>query len=95
MKLPEVWNPYIHAKTYFIETDAGLMDVVYALEERTGLNFVAEVELEVLHGFVTKFPEGIIVALYKENKMPDADSPHTFQAVEITEDLENRIYGKV
>ena len=93
--MASVWNPYIHEKTYEIETEQNLMGFVYELEARTGLNFVAEKEHEVLHGFVTKFADRIIVALYKDNKEPDADSPHTFEAVTVTPELEDRIYGKV
>lgn len=90
---PVVYNPYIYKKIYFIESNEGLIEFVEKLEKRTGLKFMARQENEALHGFVTKFPEGIIVALYAVGKRPDEESPHFFKRVEVTKELERKIYG--
>ena len=76
-----------------VKSNDDLTIFIKKLEERTGLKFMARKQGDILHGFVTKVPKGLIVSIYGRNKSPDKNSPHTFQAVKVTKELEKKIYG--
>lgn len=91
----KVFSPYIYSKTYFLQTDIDILTAVSILEKNIGLKLMANNPDDILNGFITKFPGGIVVAIYKIDKPPNKESPYAFKAVKITKKLEDKIYGSV
>lgn len=70
----------------FLKTPcSSLEEFVERLEKETGLRFMARKKKgDTLHGFVTWFPDGVVVSFYGKDKKPDKVSPHYFKKAKIT-----------
>ena len=86
-----VTNPYIGWQVEG-EYSGTLVELIEELENKTDLSFMAHSEEgEELHGFVTMMGDDVVVSVYGTDKESNDESPHTFKAVEQTDELTDTI----
>lgn len=80
-----------------VKSKDDILIFVEKLEIRTGLKFMARKEGDILNGFVTKLPNlnGFIVSIYGIDKEINEESPYIFKAVNVTKELEDKIYASI